>query len=283
MSLRQEQPPAHAFFLDAAPGKRFCLYHAPHSSRDCQGAFIYLHSFAEEMNKSRRMAALQSRALAAMGYAVLQIDLFGCGDSSGDFADARWEIWKQDIAAACTWLQQQTNAPISLWGLRLGALLALDFSGRSQFPIENLVLWQPVTRGELFITQFLRLRLATAALAGQADTGNGTRTLRNALASGETLEIAGYALAPALAEAIDALDAAQLAPTSSTVHWLELVAEPGRPRSPETTRVAATWLHKNLDLHLQQVQCPPFWLSQEIVECPALLSATCDDLRGELR
>ncbi len=52
------------------------------------------------MNKSRRMAALQARAFAAMGFGVLQIDLFGCGDSSGDFSDARWDIWKQDLAIA---------------------------------------------------------------------------------------------------------------------------------------------------------------------------------------
>ena len=51
------------------------------------------------MNKSRRMAALQARAFAEMGFGVLQIDLFGCGDSSGDFSDARWDIWKQDLIA----------------------------------------------------------------------------------------------------------------------------------------------------------------------------------------
>ncbi len=38
---------------------------------------VHVHAFAEEMNKSRRMAAMQSRALAAAGFAVLQIDLLG--------------------------------------------------------------------------------------------------------------------------------------------------------------------------------------------------------------
>jgi alpha/beta superfamily hydrolase len=40
------------------------------------------------MNKARRMAALQARALAALGYGVLLLDLHGCGDSSGDFGDS---------------------------------------------------------------------------------------------------------------------------------------------------------------------------------------------------
>ena len=80
-----------AFFLPATPGHRFCIYHRP-AEGGAGGGIVYAHPFGEEMNKARRMAALQSRRLAAAGYAVLQIDLFGCGDSSGDFADARWAI-----------------------------------------------------------------------------------------------------------------------------------------------------------------------------------------------
>jgi pimeloyl-ACP methyl ester carboxylesterase len=79
-----------------------------------------VHPFAEEMNKSRRMAALQSRALAAQGYAVLQIDLFGCGDSGGDFATRRGRngatTSRRDAMAAA-----RVSGAITLWGLRLGA------------------------------------------------------------------------------------------------------------------------------------------------------------------
>jgi len=95
-------PPAHApadaFFLDTADGPRFCLFHAP--SGECRGALVYIHPFAEEMNRSRRMAALQARALAAQGIGVLLLDLHGCGDSAGDFGDASWDGWLRDIAAA---------------------------------------------------------------------------------------------------------------------------------------------------------------------------------------
>jgi len=80
--------PFEPFFLPASRGERFCIFHP--AAGALRGAVLYLHPFAEEMNKSRRMAALQSRMLAARGIAVLQIDLFGCGDSSGDFGDASW-------------------------------------------------------------------------------------------------------------------------------------------------------------------------------------------------
>jgi exosortase A-associated hydrolase 2 len=87
--------PFEPFFVAAARGERFCIFHP--AAAALRGAIVYLHPFAEEMNKSRRMAALQSRLFAARGFAVLQIDLFGCGDSSGDFGEARWDIWKQDV------------------------------------------------------------------------------------------------------------------------------------------------------------------------------------------
>ena len=69
-------PHADVFFLPAAGGEqRLCLFHAP--SSEFRGAprskILYLHPFAEEMNKSRRMAALACRALAEAGHAVLRV------------------------------------------------------------------------------------------------------------------------------------------------------------------------------------------------------------------
>lgn len=119
--------PAEPFFLKTEYGNRFCLYHAPYPDRECCGVFIYVHPFGDEMNKSRRMVALQAKAFAAMGFGVLQIDLFGCGDSAGEFGNAHWDIWKQDLGIARSWLENRITAPVSLWGLRLGILLALEW------------------------------------------------------------------------------------------------------------------------------------------------------------
>jgi exosortase A-associated hydrolase 2 len=108
------------------------------------------------MNKTRRMAALQSRALAAAGWSVLQIDLFGCGDSEGDFGDATWSRWTDDVIEASTWLHRQCGFAPMLWGTRLGCLLAAEASHR--MPSQpNLLFWQPVVSGKRFIQQFLRL------------------------------------------------------------------------------------------------------------------------------
>ncbi len=272
--------PAQPFFLKAASGQRFCLFHPP--SGACRGAILYLHPFGDEMNKARRMAALGARALAAHGYGVLQIDLHGCGDSSGDFGDARWEHWRDDVALASAWLGERLACPVWLWGLRLGALLALDFARGLAAPPAGLLLWQPVHNGAAFLTQFLRLRVANemfnegAEQAGKEKTG--TKQLREALRGGEVLEVAGYDIAPALADSLDTLDAAALAPAGCPVHWFEIVAAAERPLNAAGARLAEAWKRDGVDLHVHMVAGLSFWATQEISECPPLLAATLDAL-----
>ncbi len=268
--------PAEPHFLKVGSGERFCLYHGPRPGQECRGTLIYVHPFCDEMNKSRRMAAIQARAFAATGFGVLQIDLLGCGDSSGEFGDARWNIWKQDLAAAESWLDTRTKAPISLWGLRLGALLALDFAKDRTDSFDKIILWQPVINGESFLTQFLRLRLASEMLSGDNSTpkGSGTHAMRSTLANGETLEVAGYELAPELAAAIDSLKAAELVITRSPVHWFEIVSEPDRPMTATGARVVSGWKQDGVDLHVHLVPGLPFWATPEISECAELVTAT---------
>jgi exosortase A-associated hydrolase 2 len=272
MSTLPTHPPAEPFFLKAATGQRFCLFHAPAGA--CRGAVVYVHPFGEEMNKARRMAALQARDLAARGYAVLLPDLYGCGDSSGDFGDARWHIWKDDVALAVAWLAERTGSPVSLLGLRLGALLALDYARSAPQPVASLALWQPVHSGATYLTQFLRLRIASGMLGEGKEKNGGTQALRAALATGEVLEIAGYNLAPELAEAIDALDARELTATAVPVHWFEMLSAEGRAISPAGERVISAWAKSGVDLQTHLVACPPFWATQEISECAALVDAT---------
>lgn len=271
MSALPKPGAAQPFFLQAEGGQRFCLFHPP-AGGNCRGAFLYVHPFADEMNKSRRMAALQARALAGAGFGVLQLDLHGCGDSSGEFSEARWDIWKADLAAGCRWLSERLGQPVGLWGLRLGALLALDYAHGASHPIARLLLWQPVSSGSIFLTQFLRLLTANAMLAEGASAG--TAELRKALLGGQLLEVAGYELAPELALAIDAKDAAPLAPLRCPVDWFDIAASLERPLAPAVERLAGAWRAAGAELHLHRLGGVPFWATQEIEEAPALLAAT---------
>lgn len=219
------------------------------------------------------MAALQARRLAAAGWAVLQIDLLGCGDSSGEFADARWPTWKHDVRAAAEWLRHRTGGEVSLWGLRLGATLAADCAHEREFDVDQLVLWQPVASGEQFLTQFLRLHLAGEMLTGGA-AQTGVRDLRATLARGTTLEIAGYELHPKLAAAIDGLKMAELVPAAKTVIWHEVTAQPEPRIVPASQRVLDVWRSAGLEVRDSAVTGDAFWSTLEIAECEALLNTT---------
>jgi exosortase A-associated hydrolase 2 len=229
------------------------------------------------MNKSRRMAALQSRALAAAGFSVLQIDLFGCGDSSGDFGEAAWEIWQQDVVLGVRWISERAGGNVVLWGLRLGALLALDTARLCDVAPEKFILWQPVLSGETLLTQFLRLRLASEMLS-EGKAKSGLLELRAKLALGHTIEIAGYALSPQLTARMNELKLLTLAKPGNRVHWFEVTPTPGRDISPAARRIADSWIRDGVELGIQCVQGPSFWNTIETAECPELISATTEIL-----
>ena len=270
MSSGGSGAPFEAFFLPAGGGERLCIFHRARGAP--LGSILYVHPFAEEMNKSRRMAALQARAFATRGYNVLQVDLLGCGDSSGEFGQARWTLWKEDVRIARRWLREHARLPVHLWGLRLGALLAVDCAREADEPFASLLMWQPVVSGVQFMTQFLRLRVSSEMLSGAA--GNGTEQLRTQLAAGEPLEIAGYELAPQLATAIEGLELATLAPKNVPARWFEVNAE-GRP-SPALQRAARAWSAAGAEIHLHAVRGEPFWSTVEITECAELIAATSE-------
>jgi exosortase A-associated hydrolase 2 len=253
-------------------GQRFAIHHRPGGRATPRALVLQVHPFAEEMNKSRRMLALQSRALAAQGCAVLQIDLLGCGDSAGDFGDATWAAWVEDLVAACGWLRQRhgREAPLVLWGLRAGCLLAAEAAERLDEPCD-LLFWQPANSGKALLQQFLRLKVAGEILGGQAR--GVTEQLRAELASGQPVEVAGYRLHPALCSG---LEAAALHPPSrpGRVEWIELSAREGASPGPAAVASAARWRDAGWQLHLQTVQGPPFWQTTEVEDAPGLLSAS---------
>ncbi len=266
-------PNADVFFLPADGGEqRLCLFHAPAGAP--RSRVLYLHPFAEEMNKSRRMAALACRALAEAGHAVLQIDLRGCGDSSADFGDASWADWQADVRLGLAELERRVptpGAPLWLWSLRAGALLAAADWGR---PVNHLV-WQPMASGKLALQQFLRLKLA-AEMAGGASKGLMDQ-LKTELAAGRPVEIAGYGLGAALAAG---LEAARFAPagTPGRVEWLELSTREDAALTPVSEQTVQAWRDAGWAVRPQLVQGPGFWATSEIEVAPALIARTVEAL-----
>lgn len=267
-----------AFFIDGTRGPLFSVFHPANPSFPAPPGFVYVPPFAEEMNCSRRMAALQARRLAEMGVHVLLLDPFGTGDSGGEFAAAEWETWREDVKSAVGWLEERTNGKVGLWGLRLGALLAADTAANHAERITRLVLWQPVLSGDRYLTQFLRLRLA--ATLDNAIGRETTKDLRARLSGGETLEVAGYALSPALATGIATrrLETFMQA-KGPPVLWLEVTSEKTSDLAAASQELLRKIEPLNREVIAKTVTGEPFWAIQETTIAINLLQATEDYLR----
>jgi hypothetical protein len=79
------------------------------------------------------------------------------------------------------------------------------------------------------------------------EKSTGTAMLRKQMEEGETLEIAGYELAPGLANAIDGSKAAELVVGKSAVHWFEIIPEPGRSMTSAGAKITEKWKQKGVD------------------------------------
>lgn len=259
------QPQPLPFFLPVEGGELFCLYHQPSSESAVRGAILYVPPFADEMNKCRRMAATQARAFAACGYAVLQLDLWGCGESSGDFADARWQRWLADLAAGWQWLDQHCAAPRLLWAVRLGALLAYAFAASRAAEVAGALYWQPELDGAAHLQYLRRMQKLSGMFASSEDLP----------VAPNCDELGGYQLAAELGAAIEQTRCviAPAYPLSSIAFGQQMDA---------ASDLLSHWRDSGSRVELWHIDSPPFWNASEILLVPQAITPSLQAIHGML-
>lgn len=260
-------------FVDAAGGQRFRLVSQP-QGRAALGTLVFVHAFAEEMNKSRRMAARLARGLAERGWRVVQRDLAGCGDSSGEFAGASWDDWLDDTRDELRLADRAL--PVWLCGHRVGALLAAAVL--AERPDAGLLLWQPVLSGAQHLQQFLRLH-AGARIVGSAGAAEGA-TPAQRLRDGAVVEVGGYEIAPALARGLEQASFDLPSTFGGRVVWLELSGDEPAALAPASLRQLERLRQRGVVVDAEAMAGPPFWQTPEIEESEALLERSLAQLAG---
>ncbi len=259
-----------ACFIEGRRGRLFTLLRGP--TGGAAPFVLVAPPFGDEMNKSRKMVTDLAAALAGRGIATLVVDPYGTGDSEGEFRDADWTDWVEDLRAGVAWATAGGLRLHGLLGIRLGALLAAAIAAGLPQPVARTVFWQPQVDGQRFVTQFLRLRVAASLMEDRKETVGG---LRERSRGGETLEVAGYELSPVLLAQLDML---RLDPEAAALlgrlTWLEVVRAAG-DGLPATAQPVV----ESLRTRLAAVQADtavgePFWTSTEIVRIPALVERT---------
>lgn len=232
--------------------------------------------FAEEMNKSRKMISAQARSWSSNGFAVVIPDLYGTGDSGGDFSDADWDTWCTDMLGLVAWIREQGGKEIHFWGVRLGSLLALQVSKQLTGSVASLMFWQPIINGQQSMTQFLRLRMAASMMDG---TQEKVSDLRNRLEMDGALEVAGYELCSRLVSRIDELSMQNIKPNAGMpVFWFEISSNTEKPLSIVSKKIVDQWQQEGINVDAELVAGDPFWATQEIAMAPSLIQRATDVL-----
>lgn len=230
---------------------------------------LYLHPFAEEKNCSHGVVTRTARLIAQLGYPVLRFDLSGCGDSEGELEQVTISDWLEDIAQAIRELKSAAGVQkIALWGLRLGAGLALVQLNRL-VDCPFVILWQPVFQFKDYIHQFLRQKLSTTIAAG-AGAGTSVNALISQMQNGLPVTVMGYVINIALYDSFVATDAGFVAKANCPRIWLasvDLLETPAYGISRFAGQLGADSTH---------IVEEPFWDRYWRWQAPSLTQATLD-------
>lgn len=266
-------------FVEGAKGPIFVLLRQPPAA--AAGCVLVAPPFAEEMNKCRRMVTMVALGLAAKGVATIVPDLYGTGDSGGDFADGEWSIWRADLASAAKWSMGVGHPVTGLLAIRLGCALAVDSFEAGELPsVAATVLWQPVFDGGRFLAQFLRLRIAASLMYERKES---LAELKARLEVGERLEVAGYGLSSRLAASLESIRPPDQLPAGlGSVNWLEVVRQPMAQPQALSSKLIESSRGRSNSIDVQGVLGEPFWSSTEITVNEAMVNQTVSYLLGSV-
>jgi amino acid adenylation domain-containing protein len=131
-------------------GSLLGLHHEPQHAAARSSAVLLCAPIYNEGTKAHWALKRLADQLARRGYHVLRFDYFGSGDSMGEGRDGNVMRWLEDIKAAADHLVALSGLKkLSVVGLRLGATLAAMSELED---VKDLVLWDPVYRGEDYMT-----------------------------------------------------------------------------------------------------------------------------------
>lgn len=159
--------------FDSAAGPCTGWFHAGASPRR-SSAVVLCQPMGYEALCSYRTYTQLAQTLAQAGFDVLRFDYHGTGDSpGGDTDEGRVEAWLASIEAAAAQARALSGASsLSLFGLRLGATLAIEAAARMG-GVDDLMLWAPCASGRAFVRE---MRAANAG-RGAAEVEEGLEAL----------------------------------------------------------------------------------------------------------
>ena len=265
-------------FIAGSKGRLYSLYYEPLTINKDSECFIVAAPFAEEMNRCRYMCTLLAQNIAQSGYGFLSVDSYGTGDSEGDFSELSWKQTCLDLLSAVDYAQQQGYKKISILAIRLGVLQALDIAGSIK-NLHRMIFWQPVLNGNLALTQFLRIKIASSI---NRDENAGTiKSFEEQISQGNNIEVAGYELSPEMFNSIKKarfLD--HIKKVKAKVGWFTTIPSQDRKPPRQETIAIEKWKEEGTIIDYSIIIDPPYWQVHERTLAPNLIDATVNYIKG---
>lgn len=263
----------NAFFLPSSSGQLFCLHYMP--EKDLRSHVLIFPPFAEELNKCRRLLSTTASLLARSGFSVMLVDLYGTGDSEGNFEQSSWNIWKSDMYSAISFLLEYQNLPINFLTVRLGTLLAFDLLNDEKYKlpsISNFVAWQPIFNTQKYLKQFLRIQLVANLLSSTPIKT--TEAIKKIIYQDGQMEIGGYPFSALLMDEILSLcistgQTYDLEKISSLV-LIQITTGSTNVFSEDIQNFLLDASETREKIKIRLLKGSPFWQAQEQVEIPEL-------------
>lgn len=265
-------------YIEGDKGPLFSLHYRPENFANDAECFIVVPSFAEEMNRCRYMCTMLAKSLASNDFGYLSVDSYGTGDSAGDFIDAGWEQGCRDLLTAISYAEKLGYEKISLVGVRLGALQAMQVLS-SINKLTRLILWQPVINGQATLRQFLRIKIA--ASIGRNEKPGTIEEFDTSIERGESLEVAGYDISPELYRGIklarfdDFIDF-----YSVPIAWFSTLTSIERKIPKVELDIIEKWQQKGAHIDHRIIIGPSYWQVHERTLVPELVKSTVDYIMG---
>ena len=243
----------HPFFMPAKYGKCFVLEYIPAPEFSNKQSVLIIPPFAEENNNSRKMHSAIARKLANEGFSVFMIDLFGTGDSEGQFIDALWDDWLDNIKLLFENHLKQKFIKTNILATRLGVLMLVDLFDNESLFINKCLLLQPVLKGKTFTKQLMRTKIAAMAFKGEKCTQN---DLQQALEEQGLIEISGYQISKSMLDKIESKSI-----NDAFLESINIITIDTKPKVEDLILLDKQNSKSNNNKLISQ--SPPFWTTTE--------------------
>lgn len=240
------------FYFGSESTRLFGVLH--HTGHPSPTGLVFCPPFCQEMVTTYSRLARLSKQLAANEIGVMRFHPSGTGESDGLTSEFTLDsVLRETVMARRAAEERLKTKRLGYFGLRFGAAVAVMAAAAQ--PVDFLILWCPLINLQRYFRDLLRLQLTKEAVhQHRSQIRHTTQQMVLELQAGNTVDIFGYELSPALYRQMTAASSWPQIPPAGKILWL---ARPDEQRS--AMEIVETWRGAGSQVDFETIAEPIFW------------------------